>query len=177
MAHAVIINKVDTATPEQVAAVEASIAEVNPRAMVIRAESPVTVDRPDAIAGKRVLVIEDGPTLTHGGMTFGAGVVAARTGGAAEIVDPRPFATGSLVDVYAKYEVGPVLPAMGYSREQLSEMERVIDSASPDLVVIASPIDLSRLVHISEPSVRVTYELREVEGSPAVRDALAPVLA
>jgi predicted GTPase len=177
MGDAIIINKVDTASEAQVAAVEASISAVNPRAMVIRAESPVSVDRPDAIAGKRVLVIEDGPTLTHGEMTFGAGVVAARNGGATEIIDPRPFATGSLVDVYAKYEVGPVLPAMGYSREQLSEMERVIDSASPDLVVIASPIDLSRLVHVSVPSVRVTYELRETEGSPTIGDALAPLLA
>ena len=177
MGDAIIINKVDTASEAQVAAVEASISAVNPRAMVIRAESPVSVDRPDAMAGKRVLVIEDGPTLTHGEMTFGAGVVAARNGGATEIIDPRPFATGSLVDVYAKYEVGPVLPAMGYSREQLSEMERVIDSASPDLVVIASPIDLSRLVHVSVPSVRVTYELRETEGSPTIRDALAPLLA
>jgi predicted GTPase len=176
MAHAVVINKVDSATPEQVARVEASIEAVNPGAMVIRAESPVAVDRPEELQGKRVLVIEDGPTLTHGGMTYGAGVVAARRGGAAEIVDPRPFAVGSLEDVYAKYEVGPVLPAMGYSREQLSEMERVIAAAAPDLVAIASPIDLSRLITIPVPAVRVTYELREMEGSPTIEDALAPLL-
>ena len=176
MADAVVVNKVDSASADQVAEVEASIAAVNPGAMVIRAESPVTVDRPEEIAGKRVLVIEDGPTLTHGEMTFGAGVVAARNGRAAEIIDPRSFAVGSLVDVYEKYQVGPVLPAMGYSREQLSEMEKVIEAASPDLVVIASPIDLSRLVHISAQSVRVTYELREMEGSPTIQDALQPVL-
>jgi predicted GTPase len=144
--------------------------------MVIRAESPVTVDGPEDLSGKRVLVIEDGPTLTHGEMTFGAGVVAARRGGAAEIIDPRPFAVGSLEDVYAKYDVGHVLPAMGYSSEQLREMERVIEGAKPDLVVIASPIDLSKLITIGAPSVRVTYELHELEGSPTIEDALAPVL-
>ncbi|MFN2543317.1 MAG: cyclic 2,3-diphosphoglycerate synthase [Actinomycetota bacterium] len=176
MAHAIVINKIDSATPEQVAEVEGSIAEMNPRAMVIRAESPVSVDRPDEIAGKRVLVIEDGPTLTHGEMTFGAGVVAATQGGAAEIINPRPFAVGSLEGTYSKYEVGPVLPAMGYSHEQLTEMEQVISKASPDLVVVASPIDLTRLISISIPSVRVAYELREVHGSPTIEDALKPIL-
>jgi predicted GTPase len=177
MAHAIVINKMDSASDEQVAEVEASIREVNPKAMVIRADSPVTVDRPDEIKGKRVLVIEDGPTLTHGEMTFGAGVVAAKRFGAAEIVDPRPVAVGSLQDVYRKYEVGPVLPAMGYSREQLSEMEQVITAAAPDLVVVASPIDLMRLISVSIPSVRVAYELQERDGSPTIADALAPVLA
>ena len=176
MAHAVVINKVDAATREQIETVERSIEQVNPGAMVIRAESPVTVDRPGVIDGRRVLVIEDGPTLTHGEMTYGAGVVAAREGGAAEIIDPHPFAVGSLKDVYRKYEVGPVLPAMGYSREQVAEMEQVIAASSPDLVVVASPVDLTRLISLPTPSVRVTYELREVEGSPTIRDALHPIL-
>jgi predicted GTPase len=176
MADAIVINKVDSATEAQVAEVEASIAEMNPNAMVIRAESPVMAERTADIGGARVLVIEDGPTLTHGNMTFGAGVVAARRAGAAEIVDPRPFAAGSLRDVYAKYEVGPVLPAMGYSSQQLSEMVQMIEAAHPDLVVIASPIDLSRLIELPVPSVRVSYDLKEVPGSPTVRDALAPIL-
>ena len=176
MADVIVINKVDSATAEQVAAVGASISEMNPSATVIRAESPVTVDRPDAIAGKRVLVVEDGPTLTHGEMTYGAGVVAATQGGAAEIINPRSFAVGSLKATYEKYEVGPVLPAMGYSPEQLTEMEQVIAKAAPDLVVVASPIDLTRLVSISIPSVRVSYELREVPDSPTIEDALRPVL-
>jgi len=144
--------------------------------MVIRAESPVAAERPGEIAGKRVLVVEDGPTLTHGNMTFGAGVVAARGAGAAEIVDPRAFAAGTLRDVYAQYEVGPVLPAMGYSAQQLADMVETIAAAKPDLGVIASPIDLSRLIELPAPSMRVSYDLRELPGSPTVRDALAPVL-
>jgi len=176
MADAVVINKMDSATPEQVATVEGSIERVNPGATVIRAESPVRAERPEEIAGTRVLVIEDGPTLTHGEMTLGAGVVAARRAGAAEIVDPRGFAVGSLRDVYAKYEVGPVLPAMGYSPQQLTEMRETIEAAKPDLVLIASPIDLSRLVDMPAPSMRVSYDLAEVPGSPTVRDVLAPVL-
>jgi predicted GTPase len=176
MADAIVINKIDSATEQQVAEVETSIAEVNPQAMVIRAESPVTAEEGEGIAGARVLVIEDGPTLTHGNMTYGAGVVAARRAGAAEIVDPRPFAVGSLRDVYAKYEVGPVLPAMGYSSQQLAEMRQMIETAKPDLVVIASPIDLSRLIDLPAPSVRVSYELKETPGSPTVQDALAPVI-
>jgi predicted GTPase len=176
MADAIVINKIDSATDEQVAEVEGSIAEMNPTALVIRAESPVTAERTGDMAGARVLVIEDGPTLTHGNMTFGAGVVAARKAGAAEIVDPRSFAVGSLRDVYAKYEVGPVLPAMGYSSQQLAEMVQMIEAAKPDLVVIASPIDLSRLIDLPVPGIRVSYDLKEIPGSPTVRDALAPVL-
>jgi predicted GTPase len=176
MADAIVINKIDSATEQQVAEVETSIAEVNPQAMVIRAESPVTAEHGEGIAGARVLVIEDGPTLTHGNMTYGAGVVAARRAGAAEIVDPRLIAVGSLRDVYAKYEVGPVLPAMGYSSQQLAEMRQMIEAAKPDLVVIASPIDLSRLIDLPAPSVRVSYDLKETPGSPTVQDALAPVL-
>ena len=176
MADAVVINKVDTAEAGQVSAVEATVAELNPRATVIRAESPVTVDRPEKLVGKRVLVVEDGPTLTHGEMQYGAGVVAARRAGAAEIVDPRPYAVGTLRDVYSRYQVGPVLPAMGYSPEQLHEMGRMIEAADCDVVVVATPVDLRRLLDISKPAVRVTYELREAEDSPTIRDVLAPVL-
>jgi predicted GTPase len=176
MADAVVINKVDSAGPEQVAAVERSVAEVNPTATVILGRSPVTVEEAADIAGKRVLVIEDGPTLTHGEMQYGAGVVAARQLGAAEIIDPRAWAVGSMRDVYAKYDVGPVLPAMGYSDEQLREFEQMINAAGSDAVLIATPIDLRKLVHIEAPAFRVSYELEEVEGSPTVADALQPVL-
>jgi predicted GTPase len=176
MADAVVINKVDSADPEQVAVVERSIAEANPNAAVIHARSPVTVEEGADIVGKRVLVIEDGPTLTHGEMSFGAGVVAARKLGAGEIIDPHPWAVGSMKDVYAKYDVGPVLPAMGYSDEQLREFEQMINSAGADAVLIATPIDLRQLVHIEAPAFRVSYELEEVEGSPTVADILRPVL-
>jgi predicted GTPase len=175
MAGVIVINKMDSATPEEVAEIEASIAAVNPRATVIKAASPVTVDNPDLLRGKRVVVIEDGPTLTHGEMKYGAGVVAANQGGAT-VVDPRPYATGTLKATYEKYDVGPVLPAMGYSQQQLDEMREMIDAADCDLVVIATPIDLRSLIDISKPAVRVTYELKEQEGSPTIRDALAPVL-
>jgi predicted GTPase len=122
-----------------------------------------------------VVVVEDGPTLTHGEMKYGAGVVAAKQGGA-EVVDPRQYATGTLKETYEKYDVGPVLPAMGYSAGQLEEMREMIDAADCDLVVIATPIDLRSLIEISKPAVRVTYELRETDGSPTIRDVLAPVL-
>ena len=176
MADAVVINKVDSATPEQVAALEGTVRAVNPRAVVLKAASRITVDDPAAIAGKRVLVVEDGPTLTHGEMKFGAGVVAARRHGAAGIVDPRPYAVGTIQDVYRRYDVGPVLPAMGYSEQQLEEMEKTIDAADCDLVVVASPIDLRRVVDLSKPAVRVRYELEVLEGSPTLREVLAPVL-
>ncbi|MGH2655560.1 MAG: cyclic 2,3-diphosphoglycerate synthase [Actinomycetota bacterium] len=176
MADVVVINKVDAASAEQIQRVEASVRELNPGAMVIKAESPVTVDRPEDIRGKRALVIEDGPTLTHGEMKFGAGVVAAQREGAAEIVDPRPFVTGSLTAVFEQYDVGPVLPAEGYSPQQLAEMEATITAADADVVVIATPIDLRHLIRITKPAVRVSYGLREVEGSPTVADALAALL-
>ena len=175
MADVILINKVDTATSADVAAVEGSVRSLNPVATIIKARSPVKVDKPDLLSGKRVLVIEDGPTLTHGEMKFGAGVVAARKYDVAEIVDPRPNAVGTLEDVYRKYDVGPVLPAMGYSPEQLAEMEKTIDVTDCDLVVIATPIDLRHVVSFSKPSVRVTYELEEV-GSPTLNDVLAPVI-
>jgi predicted GTPase len=167
MADVIVINKVDSATPEQVQEIERSAAELNPRAMIIKGRSPVTIQDGVELAGKRVLVIEDGPTLTHGEMLYGAGVVAARQAGAAEIVDPREHAVGSMKDIYAKYEIGPVLPAMGYSAEQLKEFESMIN---------ATPVDLRKLVTIEKPAVRVTYDLEEAEGSPTIADALRPVL-
>jgi predicted GTPase len=176
MADAIVINKVDSATPEQVEEVERSAAELNPDAMVIRARSPVTLEDGADLRGKRVLVIEDGPTLTHGEMLYGAGVVAAKQQGAAEIVDPRELAVGSMKDIYAKYRIGPVLPAMGYSDEQLGEFESMINAAPADVVVIATPIDLRKLVSIDKPAFRAFYELEEAEGSPTIEDALRPVL-
>ncbi|HEX9312740.1 MAG TPA: cyclic 2,3-diphosphoglycerate synthase [Actinomycetota bacterium] len=176
MADVVVINKIDSATHDQVAEVWGSIREANPRAIVIRARSPVTFEDPVDLAGKRVLVIEDGPTLTHGEMRYGAGVVAARQSGAASIVDPRQWAVGTMKDVYAKYDVGPVLPAMGYSADQLKEFEQMINAADVDGVLIATPIDLRKLVHIEKPAYRVFYELEEAEGSPTIADVLGPVL-
>jgi predicted GTPase len=176
MADVIVINKMDSASTEQIGMLEDTIRAVNPDASVVTADSKVTVDDPDAIAGKRVLVVEDGPTLTHGDMKFGAGVVAARRGGAAEIVDPRPWAVGTIDETFRKYDVGPVLPAMGYSEGQLSEMEKIIDDADVDLVVIGTPIDLRRVITISKPAVRVRYDLDVRPGSPSLRDVLAPVL-
>ena len=173
MADVIVINKVDTADPANVDRVEATARELNPTAVIIRAQSPVTVDDPDAVEGKRVLVIEDGPTLSHGEMTYGAGVVAAKAHGAAEIIDPRPYVTGSLKGVYEKYPVGPVLPAMGYSDEQIDELERTIDAAPVDVVLIATPVDLAKVADIRKPSVRVRYELAEAEGSPTIPDVLS----
>jgi predicted GTPase len=176
MADVIVINKVDSATPEQIAQVEGSASEVNPDALVIKARSPVRLEGEGDLAGKRVLVIEDGPTLTHGEMLYGAGVVAARQQGAAEIVDPRGLAVGSMKDIYEKYEIGPVLPAMGYSAEQLREFEAMINAAPVDVVVVATPVDLRRLIEIDKPAVRVSYDLEEAEGSPTMADALRAVL-
>jgi predicted GTPase len=176
MADVLVVNKIDSATPEQLEAVEGSIRSANPGALVVRARSPVTFEDGADLSGKRVLVIEDGPTLTHGEMLYGAGVVAAKQGGASEIVDPRRFAVGSMKDIYAKYEIGPVLPAMGYSEEQLREFESMINASPVDAVVIATPIDLRKLVRIDKPAVRVFYDLEEAEGSPTIVDALRPLL-
>jgi len=176
MADVVVINKMDSASPDQVGRLEEAIHRVNPGATVIKANSAVTVENGTRIAGCRVLVVEDGPTLTHGEMKFGAGVVAARRSGVAEIIDPRPYAVGTLAEVYRKYDVGPVLPAMGYSEAQLAEMEETIAAADCDVVVVASPIDLRHVIRISKPTVRVRYELEEMEGQPKLADVLAPVL-
>ena len=176
MADVVVINKMDSASAEQVDALTDAIGQANPEATVIRANSRVTVDDPDAIRGKRVLVIEDGPTLTHGDMKFGAGVVAARAHGATEIVDPRPWAIGTIAETFRKYDVGPVLPAMGYSDGQLAEMATIIDTVDADVVVIGTPIDLRRVLDISKPAVRVRYDLDVLPDSPSLRDVLKPVL-
>jgi len=176
MADVIVINKMDSASIAQVNALMDTIHHANPAATIVKANSRVTVDDPDAIRGKRVLVVEDGPTLTHGEMKFGAGVVAARQHGAAEIVDPRPWAVGTIDETFRKYDVGAVLPAMGYSDGQLAEMEKIIDAAEVDLVVIGTPIDLRRVINISKPAVRVGYDLEVLPGSPTLRDVLAPVL-
>jgi predicted GTPase len=175
-ADVVLINKIDSATPEQVARLESTIAAVNPGATVVRANSKVTVDDQGAITGKRVLVVEDGPTLTHGEMKIGAGVVAAERNGAAAIVDPRPWAIGTIEETFARYDVGHVLPAMGYSEGQLAEMEKIIADADADVVVIGTPIDLRRVIDIRKPAVRVRYELEVLPAGPSLREVLAPVL-
>jgi predicted GTPase len=176
MADVIVINKIDSASTEQIGELEDTIRTVNPTATVVKANSRLTVDDPDAIVGKRVLVVEDGPTLTHGEMKFGAGVVAARRGGAAEIVDPRPWAVGTIDETFRKYDVGPVLPAMGYSEGQLAEMEKIIDAADVDVVVIGTPIDLRRVIDVKKPAVRVRYDLEVLPDSPQLRDVLKPVL-
>jgi predicted GTPase len=176
MADVVVVNKMDSASAEQVEGLLDTIHQTNPTAMVITANSRVSVDDPGAIKGKRVLVVEDGPTLTHGEMKFGAGVVAARAHGASEIVDPRPWAIGTIADTFLKYDVGPVLPAMGYSEGQLAEMSQIIDAADVDVVVIGTPIDLRAVIEISKPAVRVRYDLEVLPGSPTLLDALKPVL-
>jgi len=176
MADVIVVNKMDSASIEQVNALMHTIHQVNPAATVVKANSRVTVDDPHAIGGKRVLVVEDGPTLTHGEMKFGAGVVAARAHGAAEIVDPRPWAIGTIDETFRKYDVGPVLPAMGYSDGQLAEMEKIIDSAEADVVVIGTPIDLRRVIEIRKPAVRVRYDLEVLPDSPSLLDVLKPVL-
>ena len=176
MADVIVVNKVDSASPEQISALISTIDVVNPNAAVVKANSTISVDDPAAIAGKRVLVVEDGPTLTHGEMKFGAGVVAARAHGAAEIVDPRPWAIGTIAETFRKYDVGPVLPAMGYSEGQLAEMQRIIEAAEVDTVVIGTPIDLRRVIQIDKPAVRVRYDLDVLPDSPTLEDVLAPVL-
>ncbi len=172
MADVVIINKIDSADVTGINTVRNNIRAVNPKATVVEAASPIYVDEPDAIRGKHVLVIEDGPTLTHGGMAFGAGVVAAQKFGAAEIVDPRPYAVGSIKETFIRYPTtGPVLPAMGYGREQIKELETTINAAPVDLVLIATPVDLRRLVRIDHATDRVRYELQEI-GQPTLKEIL-----
>ncbi len=172
LSDVIIINKVDTAPPEGINAVRESVRQLNPGAIVIEAASPVSVDDADLIKGKRVLVIEDGPTLTHGEMTFGAGIVAAQKYGAAEIVDPRPYTVASITATYEKYpRIGTLLPAMGYGAEQLKDLETTINSTECDTVIVATPIDLGRIIKISKPSVRVRYELQET-GKPSLGDVI-----
>ena len=174
-ADVVVVNKIDSAAPTDVARVVANVQAVNPRARVVTAASPVTLEAGPPLAGKRVLVIEDGPTITHGGMPFGAGTVAARHDGAVDLVDPRPYAVGAIAGTYARYPgIGAVLPAMGYGDEQLAELGATVRQAACDVVVIGTPMDLARLVDLGHPSRRVSYELREI-GSPTLKDVLDPL--
>ncbi len=172
MADIVVINKVDTAKQENLEVVRRNINAVNPDAVVIEASSPITVDEPDSIRGKRVLVVEDGPTLTHGNMAYGAGVLAAESLGAGKIVDPRPYAVGSIVETFHKYpHLGRLLPAVGYGGEQIRELEETINNTPCDVVLIGTPIDLTRILNINKPAVRVKYELKEV-SRPTLEDVL-----
>ena len=172
MADVFVLNKVDTADAEKVIELRESLRALNPNAIQIEGASPLFVDNPDAIRGKRVLVIEDGPTLTHGEMAYGAGYVAARRFGAKEIVDPRPFAVKSIAATFEKYpKTGPILPAMGYGEKQTKELEETINKADVDMVIIGTPIDLSRVIKINKPFQRVRYELQEI-GQPTLTDVL-----
>lgn len=165
MADLIIINKVDTADPADVARVREAANKVNPRAEIIEAASPVIVDRPEEIKGKRVLVIEDGPTLTHGEMGYGAGVVAAEKYGAKELVDPKPYAVGSIKATLERWpHKKPLLPAMGYGKTQIRELQETIDATDADMVLVGTPIDLSRVITIRKPHKRVRYELEEMTG-------------
>ncbi len=167
-----VINKVDTANPEDILEVRENLRALNPGAIIIEGASPLFVDNPAAILGKRVLVVEDGPTLTHGEMAYGAGWVAARRFGAAEIIDPRPYAIGSIKATYEKYpNTGNVLPAMGYGETQIHELEETINAADVDLVIIGTPINLERIIKINKPTQRVRYELQEI-GQPTLEEIL-----
>ena len=172
LADVFVINKVDTADPESVIKVRTTLHELNPKAVVIECASPLFVDNPEEINGKRVLVVEDGPTLTHGEMAYGAGWVAARRFGAGEIVDPHPFAVGSIHDTYVKYpSTGAILPAMGYGDQMVKDLEETINKMDVDLVISATPIDLTRIITINKPVQRVRYELEEI-GKPDLVDIL-----
>jgi predicted GTPase len=166
IADVVVINKMDSASPESIQIVRESIEKVNPKAIVIDGASPIKVDDSSLIRGKRVLVVEDGPTLTHGEMKLGAGVVAARKFGAAELVDPRPYTVGRLSETFRLYpNIGTLLPAMGYGDQQLKDLETTINNTDCDSVIIATPIDLNRIIKIKKPNTRVYYDLQEI-GDP-----------
>ena len=172
MADVIVINKIDTASPEGVKIVRENIAALNPTATVIDAASPIFVDDPEAIRGKKVLVVEDGPTLTHGEMAYGAGVVAAQRFGAAKLIDPRPYAVRSISATYAKYPTtGTLLPAMGYGEQQQADLQETIENTPCDMVIVATPIDLTRVIEINKPYQRVRYELQEL-GQLTVYDLL-----
>jgi predicted GTPase len=176
MADVVVVNKIDSADAGSIQRVLTDVAAINPRAAIVRAASPVTVEHGPPILGAAVLVVEDGPTITHGGMPFGAGTVAAEEGGAGLRVDPRPYAVGSIAETLDAYpHIGSVLPAMGYSGEQLAELEETINAADCDVVVAGTPIRLDRLIRSRHPIRHVTYELKEI-GTPTLEDVLAPVL-
>ncbi|MFH1320039.1 MAG: cyclic 2,3-diphosphoglycerate synthase [Bacteroidota bacterium] len=171
-ADIIVINKIDSASPENVEIVRKNIKKVNPGALVIDAESPIRVDKPEVIKDKRVLVVEDGPTLTHGGMKFGAGIVAAEKFGAKELIDPRPFAVGKIAKTFEIYpNVGTLLPAMGYGDEQMKDLEDTINNSDADSIIIGTPIDLNRIINIEKPNTRVYYDLQEI-GSPNLSECL-----
>jgi Predicted GTPase len=172
IADVVVINKMDSAGPEAIQIVRESIDKVNPKAIVIDGASPIKVDDSSLIKGKRVLVVEDGPTLTHGEMKLGAGVVAARKFGAAELVDPRPFTVGKLSETFRLYpNIGTLLPAMGYGDQQLKDLETTINNTDCDSVIIATPIDLNRIIKIKKPNTRVYYDLQEI-GDPNLSEVI-----
>ncbi len=172
LADVVVINKMDSAAPQDIQTVRESIEKVAPKAVVVDGASPIRVDNPSVIKGKRVLVVEDGPTLTHGEMKIGAGVVAAHKFGASELVDPRPFTVGKLTETFEKYpNIGTLLPAMGYGAEQLKDLETTINNTDCDAVVIGTPIDLNRIINIKRPSTRVWYDLQEI-GSPNLEEVI-----
>jgi predicted GTPase len=176
MADIVVINKIDTADREDIRSVRESVFEVNPKAIIIEAASPIFIDDYELIRGKRVLAVEDGPTLTHGEMNYGAAVVAAEKFGALELVDPRPYTVGTITETYEKYpEIGTLLPAMGYGDQQIRDLEKTINQTECDLVIIGTPIDLRKLITINKPAVRVTYELQEI-GKPDLRETLKKLL-
>jgi predicted GTPase len=175
-ADVLVLTKMDTASQEQVQVVRANIRQFNPKASVLETAMPVTVDHPHLIKGKRVLVIEDGPTLTHGGMSFGAGVLAAKQQGAGEFVDPRPYAVGTIQQTFIQYpHIGNLLPAMGYGAAQIRELEDTINRVPCDVVLIATPVDLGRIISIKHPTCRVMYSLEE-QGSPGLRDVLQGII-
>lgn len=177
LADVVILNKVETATLDQVERARQIALDINPDVVIIDAASPIFVEDSASIRGKRVLVIEDGPTLTHGEMKYGAGWVAARRFGASEIIDPKPYAVGTLAETFAKYpNTGPILPAMGYSDQQVRDLQETINRTPADIVLIATPIDLRRLVQIDQPALRVRYELQEI-GEPTLLDVLEQFVA
>jgi predicted GTPase len=172
LADVIVINKIDTANFENIEDVRMNIKEKNPKATVIDAASPIFVDRPELIRDKKVLVVEDGPTLTHGEMTYGAGVVAAEKFGAKELVDPRPYVVGDIAKTFEKYpHIGTLLPAIGYGKKQISDLEKTINKTKCDSVVIATPVDLRRFLKINKPSVRIQYELEEI-GKPDLKEVL-----
>lgn len=172
MADVVVINKMDSASPENIQIVRDNIYKVNPTAMVVDAASPLTIDKPELVRGKKCLVIEDGPTLTHGHMKIGAGTVAANKCGAAELVDPREYAVGRLAETFKIYpNIGTLLPAMGYGEEQKADLEKTINNTPCDVVVIATPIDLNRIVKINKPTVKVGYDLQEI-GHPSLQEPI-----
>src|SRR5437899_8498644 len=167
-----VINRLEPVRPQDVARGRANVARANPKAVVIEAGAPVQGDDPTLIPGRRALVVEDGPTVTHGGMAFGAGVIAARKYGVKEIVDPRPYAVGSIRQVFAAYpHLGSVLPAMGYGMQQTKELQETIAASDCDVVVLGTPVDLRRVITIRKPAVRVRYELQEIT-KPDLEDVL-----